>query len=170
MKNNRTRINEFIKASELRVIGPAGENLGVITREEALEKARDAGLDLIEISPTANPPIVKIMDFGKYQYELSKKQKEMKAKAHIVETKNIQIKIGTGEHDLSLKAKKASEWLKEGHRIKVDLFLSGRSKYMDHNFLKERLDRILNLITTDFKIADSAKKSPKGLSMVIEKK
>ena len=170
MRNERIRINEWIRAKELRVIGPDGENIGVITREEDLQKAREADLDLIEISPTANPPIAKIADYGKYQYEQNKKQKETKAKSHSVEIKSVQVKVGTGEHDLALKAKKASEWLKDGHRIRVELFLKGRSKYMDQKFLRERLDRILNLITTDFKIAEEAKRSPKGLSMMIEKK
>ena len=84
-------------------------------------------------------------------------------------TKVIQIKIGTGEHDLTLKAKNISKWLKEGNRIKLDLFLAGRTKYMDKDFLKGRFDRILNLVTEDFKIADGPKKSPKGMSLILEK-
>ena len=146
-----------------------GDNLGVISFAEALDKAREAGLDLIEISPKAEPPVAKIMDYGKFQYAENKKQKVAKTKAHTVEVKNIQVKVGTGDHDLELKAKKASEWLKEGHRIKVDLFLPGRTKYMEEKFLRERMDRVLKLITEEFKIADPAKKSPKGLSVVIEK-
>lgn len=126
-------------------------------------------LDLVEISPNANPPIAKITDFGKYQYEENKKLKAQKAKAHTIEVKSLQIKIGTGEHDLELKAKKASEWLSEGNKIKIDLFLPGRSKFMDMNFLKERLDRILKFISTPYKISDEPKKSPKGLSVTIEK-
>lgn len=170
MINNKVRVNQQIKSPELRVIGEAGENLGVITLKEALEKAQAAQLDLIEISPTANPPIAKIMDYGKFQYDLNKKLKSAKAKAHTIETKSLQIKIGTGEHDLELKAKKASEWLKEGNRIKIDLFLVGRAKYMEFQFLKERLDRILKLITVEYKIADEAKKGPKGITIIIEKK
>ena len=77
--------------------------------------------------------------------------------------------MGTGEHDLNLKAKKASEWLKEGHRVRIDLFLPGRAKYMDEAFLKERLDRVFKLITEDFKIAEAPKKGPKGLTSVIER-
>src|SRR3972149_4101297 len=73
----------------------------------------------------------KIMDFGKYQYAENKKQKASKAKAHTAEVKTLQIKIGTGEHDLSLKAKKAGEWLREGHRVRLDLFLPGRAKYLN---------------------------------------
>ena len=153
----------------LRVITDSGTNLGVISFKEALDKARSAGLDLIEISPKATPPVAKIMDYGKFQYAENKKLKLSKTKAHTVEVKNIQVKVGTGEHDLELKAKKASGWLKEGNRIKIDLFLPGRTKYMDIKFLEERMARVLKLITEDYKVADPAKKSPKGLSIIIEK-
>jgi translation initiation factor IF-3 len=165
----KIRINEAIRSLELRVVGAEGENYGVISTKEALEKAREAGLDLIEISPNALPPVAKIMDFGKYQYDENKKQKAQKARVQSVETKSLQVKVATGDNDLMLKAKKASEWLAEGHRIKLDLFLSGRMKYMNEQFLRERLDRILVLISTPYKVADSIKKSPKGLTMVLEK-
>ncbi len=151
------------------MIGSTGENFGVLSLKEALGKAQEAGLDLIEISPNTVPPIAKIMDYGKFQYDQNKKLKLAKAKSHTVEVKSLQVKIGTGEHDLELKAKKASEWLKEGHRIKVDLFLTGRSKYMEFNFLKERLARVLKLITTEYKVAEEAKKGPKGVTIIIEK-
>lgn len=167
--SDRIRINNQIQAPELRVIGAKGENLGVLSFKDAIEEAKKAGLDLIEISPKANPPVAKIMDYGKFQYDENKKQKLAKAKAHTVEVKNIQVKVGTGEHDLSLKAKKASEWLKEGHRIKIDLFLPGRTKYMDVSFLKERMDRLLKLISENYKLDGEPKKSPKGLSVIIEK-
>jgi len=166
---NHVRINHQIKASELRVIGADGGNLGVLSLKEALEKARESGADLIEISPNANPPVAQIMDFGKFQYNDNKRQKLAKAKAHVVETKNIQVKVGTGEHDLELKAKKASGWLKKGNRVKIDLFLPGRTKYLDINFLRSRMERILKLITENYKIAESPKKSPKGLTVVIER-
>jgi translation initiation factor IF-3 len=163
------RINHQIRSRELRVIGPAGENFGVITLEEALAKAQELDLDLIEISPSANPPVAKIADFGKYQYEEAKKAKASKQKAHTVEVKNIQVKTGTGDHDLSLKARKASEWLSEGHRVKIDLFLPGRSKYLDQNFLKTRLERLLELLTVEYNIATPPTKSPKGMTLIIEK-
>ena len=165
----KTRINRNITAPTLRVIGENGENIGVISLAEALERARSIGLDLIEISPNAVPPVAKIMEYGKFQYAENKKRKEAKAKTHNVETKSIQITIGTGDHDLELKAKRGGEWLAEGHRIKIDLFLRGRAKYMDQKFLKERLERILKLIPVSFKVAEPAQKSPKGLSLVIEK-
>lgn len=125
---------------------------------------------MIEISPTAVPPVAKIMDYGKYSYEEKKKQKTAKAKVQISELKVIQVKIGTGEHDLELKAKKVSEWIAEGNRVKIDLFLVGRSKYMDLNFLKERLERLLKLVTVEYKIGQDVVKGPKGLSIVIERK
>ena len=169
MKDERVRINESIRAQELRVIGANGENLGVISTAEALRYAAEAGLDLIEISPAAIPPVAKILDHGKYQYELKKRAKEVKAKSHVTETKSVQVKIGTGDHDLNLKAKRVAEWLGEGHRVKIDLFLWGRYKYMEAAFLKERLERFLKIIPTEYKIADEIKKSPKGFSTTLER-
>lgn len=163
------RINNQITAPELRVIMEDGSNLGVISFKEAIDKAREVGMDLIEISPKAVPPVAKIMDYGKFQYAENKKLKVAKTKQHTVEVKNIQIKVGTGDHDLELKAKKASEWLREGNRIKIDLFLPGRTKFMDEKFLRERMDRVLKFISEEYKVADPAKKSPKGLSIIIEK-
>ena len=168
--SNRTRINQEIRAQELRVIGAEGENLGVLPFAQALAAAEELGLDLIEISPNAVPPVGRIMNFGKYQYLENKKASQTKAKAHRTETKIIQIKIGTGEHDLELKAKKVSEFLTEGHRVKVDLFLPGRAKYLTPEFLKSRVERILQLLTVEYKIADEPKKSPKGMSLIIERK
>jgi translation initiation factor IF-3 len=166
----RERINNQIRAKELRVLDGENKNLGVFPIKDALELAESKGVDLIEIGPNATPPLAKLMNFGKYQYEASKKLKKAKAGAKPTETKSIQIKIGTGDHDLELKAKTASKWIKEGHRIKVELFLAGRAKYMDEKFLKERLDRVLHLLTEDYKMSDSYKKGPKGLTVVIEKK
>lgn len=164
-----TRINHQIRASEVRVIGPEGENFGVLSIKEALARAEEVGLDLIEISPNANPPVAKIMEYGKFQYEQAKKRREIKAKSHTTETKSVQVKIGTGEHDLNLKAKKAAEWLAEGHRVKVDLFLWGRYKFMEFNFLKDRLEQFLKLIPTEYKVAEPIAKSLKGLSTTIER-
>jgi translation initiation factor IF-3 len=164
-----TRINKRIQAAELRVLGPEGENFGVLSHADALAKAEELGLDLIEISPNAVPPVAKIMEYGKFQYEQEKKRREIKAKSHTTETKSVQVKIGTGEHDLILKAKKAAEWLAEGHRVKVDLFLWGRYKYMEFGFLKERLERFLKMIPHEYKIGDPIVKSPKGLTTVIER-
>ncbi len=150
-------------------MGVDGENIGVVSNAEAQKLAKEAALDLIIISPKAKPPVAKIVDYGKFQYDQKKKQREIKQKAHVTETKIIQIKIGTGEHDLNLKKKRIEEWLEEGHRIKVDLFLKGRYKYMEFDFLKGKLEDFLEIIMIPFKIADPIKKSPKGLSCTIER-
>ena len=166
---DQIRVNNRIQSQQLRVITESGDNLGVLSLKEALDKSIEMGMDLIEISPMANPPVAKIMDYGKFQYTENKKLKVIKSKLHTVEVKNIQVKVGTGDHDLELKAKKASEWLSEGHRVKIDLFLPGRTKYMDQKFLIERMDRVLKLITIGYKVAEAPKKSLKGITAVIEK-
>ena len=165
----RVRTNLQIRATELRVLTDEGENLGLLSLKDALAMAQGRGLDLIEVAPDAKPPVAKIMEYGKYLYLENKKEKKIKAGSKRTETKAIQIKVATGEHDLQLKAKQASKWLAEGHRIKVELYLSGRTKYQDDKFLRERLDRVLLFITEPYKIAEETKRGPKGLSLVIEK-
>lgn len=166
----KARINHQIKAPELRVITAEGENLGVIPLGQALVEARNRGADLIEVSPTATPPVAKIMDYGKYQYDEKKKVKDSRSRAQASEMKNIQVKIGTGDHDLELKAKRVSEWIAEGNRVKIDLYLVGRSKFMDFKFLKERLERILKLVTEEYRVSQEPLKGPKGVTVIIEKK
>ena len=168
-EKDRLRINDAIRAKELRVVGPEGENFGIMSSDAALAKAQEMGLDLIEVSAGATPPVSRIADLGKYKYELKKNAKDVNAKAHVTETKTTQVKIGTGERDMHLKASQAAGWLREGHRVKVDLFLWGRYKYMEFNFLKGRLERFLAIIPESFKIADDIKKGLKGLSVVIER-
>ncbi len=165
----KERINNQIRADELRIIDEEGTNIGVLPFAEALKMAQDRGLDLIEINANAKPAIAKIMEYGKFQYEQKKKAQKAKVGAKPTETKAIQIKVGTGDHDLQMKARVASKWLKEGHRIKVELYLSGRMKGREEEFLKERLDRVLHFITEHYKIAESHKRSPKGLAIVIER-
>lgn len=165
----QARMNEGIRAKEVRVLGPEGENFGVLAIADALAKARELGLDLIEISPNANPPVCKVTDYGKFKYEQKKKDKEVKQRAKVTETKEAQVKIGTSQNDMNIKATKIGEWLREGNRVKIDLFLWGRYKYMEFNFLKERLERFLAIIPESYKIADEIRKSPKGLSVVLER-
>jgi translation initiation factor IF-3 len=165
----KARINGQIRAPQLRVIGADGSNIGVISLEEATRLAKAAELDLIEVSPSASPPVAKIMDYGKFQYEQQKKDREIRAKSHITETKAVQVEVGTGENDLLRKASQAAGWLKEGHRVRVELFLKGRYKYMDPNFLKERLKRFVLLVPEDYRVAEDIQKGPKGFTMVLEK-
>lgn len=173
MSKQKANINEAIRASEIRVISDDLGNLGVMKTRDAVAKARELGLDLIEISPDAVPPVCKIMDYGKFQYSQSKKQKEIKEKTKAAsasgEVKNIQIKVGTGDGDIAIKAKKASEWLAAGNRVKVELFLKGRTKYMDKKFLQERLERILKFIEIPHRMVDGFKDSPKGITVTLEK-
>lgn len=166
---DKVSINNNIRSPKLRVIGAHGENLGVLTKEDALAQAKVAGFDLIEVSPNADPPVARIADYGKYTYEMSKKLKEVKAKAHITETKNIQISVTISEHDIMIKAKQAALWIKEGHRVKIELQLKGRMKYMEDSFLRDRMDRILAVIPAEYKIAEPLKKVPKAYMIVIEK-
>jgi len=169
LSTERVRINKEIRAAKLRVIGAQGENLGVISLEEALKAAEAASLDLIEISPNAVPPVAKVMDYGKFQYELKKRESAARAKAKVSETKEVQIKVGTGENDMRLKAKKAAEWLEEGHRVRMELFLKGRYKGMDEAFLKTRLEKFMLLIPHSYKIAEPVARAPKGFAAIIER-
>lgn len=166
---NRIRINQAITAPELRVVAADGTNIGVLSRADALKEAADRDLDLIEISPNAVPPIAKIMEYGKYLYEQKKKQREVKAKSHATETKSLQMRIGTSDDSLGIKARQASEWLTEGHRVKFELYLKGRAKYLDKDFLKTRMERFLKLVTVEYKVASGPISGPKGMSLVIEK-
>lgn len=160
-------MNDFIRYPEVRVLGAEGENYGVMSRDSALEKARDLGLDLILISENSKPPTCKIIDYGKFKYFESKKNKDMGGS--VTETKVLRIGVGTGEGDLTLKAKQASQWLKEGHRVKLDLKLERRENYLDQNFMKEKMNRAMILITEEFKIAEEFKKIPNHAVIVIEK-
>jgi translation initiation factor IF-3 len=166
---NKVHINHEIRSSELRVMGPDGENLGILSRQDAVAKAMEYGLDLIEVSAKAVPPVAKIADYGKFTYELKKKQREVRSNSHTAETKVAQVKIGTGERDKQLKCERIQDWLLEGHRVKVDLFLWGRYKYMEQSFLTERLERFLDLVLVPYKISEKISKSPKGLSCTIER-
>ncbi len=169
MSTERTRINREITARELRVIGADGGNLGVISLPEALKAAETAGLDLIEISPNAVPPVAKVMDYGKFQYEQKKRESVARSKAKVSETKEVQIKVGTGENDMRLKAKKAAEWLAEGHRVRAELFLKGRYKGMEEAFLKTRLEKFIMLIPYAYRIAEPVTRSPKGFAGILER-
>ncbi len=166
---HKTLINNAIRAYELRVIDQNNNNLGVISKDEAMRMARACGLDLIEVSSSAEMTVARIADYGKYQYELSKKLKDVKAKSNSTETKNIQLSVGISDHDIGVKTKQATEWIKEGHRVKFELQLKGRGKYMEESFLKDRLNRVLAIMPVEYKIAEPLKKMPKGFGIVLEK-
>ena len=166
---DRFKINNQIRALEVRVIAEDGENLGVMSTSDALSIAKDRGVDLIEISDKVVPSIAKVMDYGKFQYMENKKAKVAGGKVKSLNVKSIQVKIGTGDHDLELKSKMASKFLAAGHRVRINLFLRGRAKYLDKKFLRERMERILKFITEEYKIVEDVKSSLNGMSLAIER-
>jgi len=119
-------VNDEITNSQVRVIDPEGEQLGILTIDVALRKALDLGLDLVEVAAAADPPVCRIMDFDKYRYELSKKQKEAKKKQTVVETKEIKFRPKTEEHDLNFKIKQIKKFLLQKNKVKVTMRFRGR--------------------------------------------
>jgi len=126
LKETRQRINDQIKISPLRVIGVDGEQLGIIERDEALRMAADAGLDLVEVAPNVRPPVCKIMDFGKFKYEQSKKSHKSRAKSHEVRLKEIRIRPKTEAHDRDFKIRQARAFLEDGDKVMVNMLFRGR--------------------------------------------
>lgn len=142
--------------------------MGIKPTSEALKLAKTEGLDLIEISPTAKPPVTRIMDRGKYQYQLNKEAQKSKKKTREIGIKGIRVRLGTNIHDLILKAKQAEKFMNEGNRVQIQLTLKGREKYLDKTFIETRLKKILEAITVPHKISDGPKKAPRGLLVIIE--
>lgn len=120
------RLNEQIRAREVRVIGPNNENLGVIPIQEALRIAREANKDLVEVSPTAAPPVCRILDYGKFLYEKSKKDKEARRSQKVIEVKEIQLRPKTTDHHAGFKVRDARRWLEAGMKVKVRIKFRGR--------------------------------------------
>ncbi|WP_457914676.1 translation initiation factor IF-3 [Candidatus Hartigia pinicola] len=120
------RINEEIRATEIRVTGLNGEQLGVMSVREGLSQAEDASVDLVELSPTAIPPVCRIMDYGKYLYEKSKSQKEQKKKQKVIQMKEIKFRPGTDEGDYQVKLRSLNRFLEDGDKAKITLRFRGR--------------------------------------------
>ena len=120
------RRNEQIRARDVRVIGAAGEQLGVLSRTEAINIAREQGYDLVEVAATADPPVCRIMDYGKYKYEQQKKKQDAKKRQSIVQIKEIMLRPKTDEHDFETKLKHIRRFLEDGDRVKVTIFFRGR--------------------------------------------
>ncbi|MBC7943058.1 translation initiation factor IF-3 [Candidatus Saccharibacteria bacterium] len=120
------RINEAIRAEQLRVIGPSGDQLGILSRSEALKVAEEAGVDLVEISPNADPPVVKVVDWGKYQYQKMKELQKSRKNAKTVELKQMRMGLKIGANDLEIKLRKIREFLAVGHKVKILIFFRGR--------------------------------------------
>ena len=125
-KKPQPRLNNEIKADEVRLISERGEQLGVVTTEVALNKARDVGLDLIEVAPNAKPPVCKILDHGKLKYEEKKRQQLSKKKQHVIKVKEIRLRPQIDEHDLMTKLNQGRKFLTDGAKLKVTLMFRGR--------------------------------------------
>ena len=137
------RVNERIRANEVQVISSSGDNLGTLSTKDAIQRAKEEGLDLIEISPNANPPVCKIIDTGKYRYDLQKKAKKAKKKQKIVNLKEIKLRPTTEIHDYNFKIKNAQKFLEKGDKVKFTVKFKGRE--MQHTHLgNELMERIIN--------------------------
>jgi translation initiation factor IF-3 len=119
-------VNEAVRAPQLRVIDSDGKQLGILPRREALRLADERDLDLVEVSPNADPPVVKLMDFGKYQYERAKREREARKASKNIEVKEIRLRPKTGEHDLAFKIRQARSFLESGAKVKVRIRFRGR--------------------------------------------
>ncbi len=136
------RVNEQIKAPRVQVIGPNGENLGIMSVKEALALANEYGLDLVEVAPNSNPPVTKIMDFGKFLYQQKKKDKK---KSKTPTMREIEMSPNIGEHDLMVKIKKIKEFLEDGDKVRVEIKMRGRQALYTH-IAEDLAKRVLELI------------------------
>ncbi|MEE9388713.1 MAG: translation initiation factor IF-3 [Paracoccaceae bacterium] len=158
------KVNEKILAREIRLIGAEGENAGVVTPARAIEMAKEVGLDLVEISPNASPPVCKIMDFGKYKYETQKRESEARKKQKIIEIKEVKFRPNTDTHDYDVKMRNVFKFLGNGDKVKVTLRFRGRE--MAHLELGRAL---LERVATDTEEVGKVDSIPKmeGRQMVM---
>ena len=161
------KANERIKALDVQVIGSEGNNLGVMQIKQAINLAKEEGLDLIEISPNANPPVCKIMDMGKYKYDLQKKANQAKKKQKVVALKEIKLRPGTEIHDYNFKIKNAKKFITKGDKVKFTVKFKGRE--MQHVELgKDLMKRIIEDIKDIGKVETHPKFEGRQMSMVIQ--
>ncbi|MDX5358912.1 MAG: translation initiation factor IF-3 [Rhodobacterales bacterium] len=159
-------MNDRIRAPEIRLIGADGENIGVVTPSRAMMLAEEAGLDLVEISPNAEPPVCKIMDFGKFKYEQQKREAEARKKQKIIEIKEIKFRPGTDEHDYQVKMRSVLKFLEEGDKVKITLRFRGRE--MAHQQLgMELLNRVSADVGTTGKVESMPKLEGRQMVMMI---
>ena len=159
-------VNESIKAKEVRVIGPDGEQIGIMSSDNALRTAYDKGLDLILISPNAQPPVCRIADYGRYRYEQEKREKEAKKKQNIIEVKEVQLSCRIENHDFETKVKHAMRFLGEGNKVKVVLRFRGRE--MSHQEIgKEILERFREAVSESGTVDKAPNLEGKLMTMIV---
>lgn len=160
------RINEAIKAKQVRLIDENGENRGVVSIAEALKIADDAGFDLIEISPQANPPVCKVLDYGKYKYEIQKRKNEAKKNQKVVNIKELKIRPAIDTHDYDVKLKQAKKFLSQGDKVKVTMRFKGRE--MSANDMgKDILNKIIEDLESEAKVDSAPKLEGRQMSMML---
>lgn len=165
-RERRVRINRMIRISPVRVISDAGEQLGVLPIEEALAIAEERGLDLVEVAPMARPPVVKIMDYGKYKFEEAKAARAAKKKQHVIEVKEIKFRPGIDDHDFEFKTRHMREFLKEGNKVKVTMMFRGR-QVTRLDLGKVVLDRVAEALADIGKVEFDARVEGRTMTMVI---
>ena len=153
----------------MRLIAHDGEQLGVVPIEEALRAAQERGLDLVEVAPLARPPVVKIMDYGKYRFEQAKAARAAKKKQHVIHIKEVKYRPGIDEHDFEFKTRHAREFLTEGNKVKVTMMFRGRQ--LAHPELgQEVLNRVLEALKDVAKVETDAKLDGRNMTMVLAPK
>ncbi|WP_413720933.1 translation initiation factor IF-3 [Silicimonas sp. MF1-12-2] len=166
MRDTGPRINERIRVPEIRLIGADGENVGVVSPERGLELAEEAGLDLVEISPNASPPVCKIMDYGKFKYEQQKRESEARKKQKIIEVKEIKFRPNTDVHDYDVKMRNVKRFLEDGDKVKITLRFRGRE--MAHqNLGRELLERVAADVEGLGKVENMPKMEGRQMVMMI---
>lgn len=165
----KTRINDFIRISPIRLIDENGEQIGVIETSKALEMAKERELDLVEIAPNAKPPVCKIIDWGKYQYQESKKVQTSKSKQKKVEIKGIRIRPSTGENDLNFKIEQTKKFLTKGSKVKVEIVLRGREKAFQGQS-REKLEKFVDKIDFPIKIEQGVRRQFNGFNVLVAPK
>ena len=169
IKKQKVRINEQIKAPSIRLIGADGNQVGIVSPDKALEEADRVGLDLVEISPNAKPPVCKIMDYGKFQYEQAKKEKEQKKKQHTIVTKEIRLRPKIEEHDFQFKMRHARKFLENGNRVKGTVMFRGREN-AHREYGIQLLDRMKEELEDIAKIEKDTKLEGSQLTLFLVKK
>jgi translation initiation factor IF-3 len=163
------RVNDQIEAAQIRLIDQGGDMVGVVTLHKALQMAYDAGLDLVEISPGADPPVCKLLDIGKYKYEQQKKQNEARKKQKVIEIKEIKMRPGIDDHDYDVKKRAMIRFLEEGDKVKITLRFRGRE--MVHSELGARvLERVRVDLAEVAKVEMSPRMEGRQMTMVVAPK
>ena len=163
------RVNERIRIKEVRVISPDGSQLGILPIEQALQNAFDLHMDLVEVAPEARPPVCRIMDYGKYRYEQSKKAREAKKKQTVIELKEIKLRPKTEEHDFQFKARNAERFLKDGNKAKITMMFRGREVIrMDRG--RALLDRFVEALKEVAIIEQAPKVEGRNMTMILAPK